>query len=60
MTDQRPYMTPAEVADLFRVDVHTVQRWAKTGKLPHILTPSGHRRFPRADIEARLQVRGQR
>jgi excisionase family DNA binding protein len=41
-------LTPSEVAALFRVDVKTVTRWAKTGKLSSIRTVGGHRRY-RAD-----------
>lgn len=45
-------LTPAEVAQEFRVDPKTVTRWAKAGKLPFILTLGGHRRYPRAEVEA--------
>lgn len=41
----RLYM-PYEVAEAFRVDVKTVTRWAKAGKLPYIRTLGGHRRYP--------------
>lgn len=47
----REYLRVAEVADLFHVSTKTVVRWATEGKLPHVLTLGGHRRFPRADIE---------
>lgn len=46
-----PYY-PGEVADLFRVDVKTIARWARAGKLPYFRTLGGHRRFPRAAINA--------
>lgn len=45
-------MTPAEVAQMFRVDVKTVTRWAQAGQLSSIRTPGGHRRFPRNEVEA--------
>lgn len=48
-------LTPSEVAALFRVDVKTVARWAKARKLPHIMTPGGHRRYPADQIEALLE-----
>lgn len=48
---KRDYLRVAEVADLFHVSTKTVVRWATEGKLPHVLTLGGHRRFPRADIE---------
>jgi excisionase family DNA binding protein len=38
-------LTPAEVASLFRVDLKTVGRWAKAGRLDSVRTPGGHRRF---------------
>ncbi len=49
----RPY-TGTEVAALFNVHVSTVVRWADDGKIPHFRTPSGHRRYPRADVDALL------
>jgi excisionase family DNA binding protein len=30
----RQFLTSAEVADLYRVDVRTVRAWAQDGKLP--------------------------
>lgn len=47
-------LTPAEVAQLFRVDAKTVSRWAKDGKLPSIRTLGGHRRYYRTVIEGFL------
>lgn len=44
-------LTPAEVASIFRVDVKTVSRWAKEGRLTSIRTPGGHYRF--AEVEVR-------
>lgn len=49
-----PLMTPGEVAALFRVHVSTVARWATEGRLGAIVTPGGHRRYRRADVEALL------
>ncbi|MDP9389377.1 MAG: helix-turn-helix domain-containing protein [Actinomycetota bacterium] len=45
------FLRVAEVAEMFHVSTKTVVRWASEGKLPHVLTLGGHRRFPRADIE---------
>lgn len=47
MTDQKNdrLLSPAEVAERFRVDPKTVTRWAKAGKLPVVRTPGGHRRY---------------
>ncbi len=50
--DESTLMTPSEVADLFRVDPKTVTRWAQAGKIPHVRTLGGHRRYPRKQIEA--------
>lgn len=49
--DKRDYLRVAEVAELFHVSTKTVVRWSTEGKLPHVLTLGGHRRFARADIE---------
>jgi excisionase family DNA binding protein len=56
MADEKhPVMTTAEVAVAFGVDVRTVARWARSGKLRCILLPSGHRRYRREDIEQMLE-----
>lgn len=49
-----PLMTPAEVADLFRVHPKTVGRWADEGRIRIAKTPGGHRRFYASDIRAML------
>jgi len=46
------YMTPSEVAALFRVDPKTVSRWATSGKLPSYRTLGGHRRYKGDDVRA--------
>lgn len=45
-----PTLTPAQVADLFHVDVKTVTRWAQAGRLTSFRTLGGHRRFRRAEV----------
>lgn len=45
------YIRTAEAAKLLRVSPKTVSRWAKQGKLPHVVTLGGHRRFPAEAIE---------
>lgn len=50
----RDYLTVSEVATLFHVSTKTVVRWANDGRLPYMSTLGGHRRFPRAQIEALL------
>lgn len=54
MPDGGDLMTPAEVAQAFRVDPKTVTRWAKAGKLTSVRTPGGHRRFSAAEVRALL------
>lgn len=56
--DREELLTPAEVADLFKVDPKTVGRWATDGKVSSIKTPGGHRRFRKAEILALLQSHG--
>jgi excisionase family DNA binding protein len=53
-SDAEPLLTPAEVANRFRVDPKTVTRWAKAGKLTSIRTLGGHRRFKEAEVLALL------
>ena len=45
------YIRTAEAARILRVSPKTVSRWAKEGKIPHVLTLGGHRRFPSSAIE---------
>ena len=47
-------LTPAEVAEMFRVDPKTVTRWASAGRLASIRTPGGHRRFRESEVRALL------
>jgi excisionase family DNA binding protein len=44
-------LEPWQVAELFHVNVKTITRWASEGKLPHIRTLGGHRRYRRDEIE---------
>jgi excisionase family DNA binding protein len=45
-------MTTAEVADWLRVKRRTVTGWARTGRLPSLVTPGGHRRIRESDVRA--------
>ena len=47
----KDYIRTAEAAKMLRVSPKTVSRWAKQGKLPHVVTLGGHRRFPVDAIE---------
>lgn len=44
------FLTPAEVAALYRVDPKTVTRWEKAGKVPAMRTMGGHRRYRVGDL----------
>ncbi|MDQ3963218.1 MAG: helix-turn-helix domain-containing protein [Actinomycetota bacterium] len=44
------YIRTAEAARILRVSPKTISRWAKQGKLPHVVTLGGHRRFPATAI----------
>ena len=47
---QDEFLKTSEVAKILRVSPKTVSRWAKEGKLPHLVTLGGHRRFPEGAI----------
>jgi excisionase family DNA binding protein len=51
---EQSLMTPAEVAELFRVDPKTVTRWADAGKISAVRTLGGHRRYQRDQVLALL------
>jgi excisionase family DNA binding protein len=48
--DVEGLLTPAEVAQLFRVDPKTVTRWANAGKLTSMRTLGGHRRYRESEV----------
>jgi len=53
------YIRTAEAAKMLRVSPKTISRWAKQGKLPHVVTLGGHRRFPASAIQelaTRLEI----
>jgi excisionase family DNA binding protein len=52
--EAEPLLTAAEVAELFRVEVRTVTRWAIAGRITSIVTPGGHRRYRESEIRALL------
>ncbi len=53
---QSKLMRPGEVALVLQVSRRTVSDWARTGKLPFILTPGGHRRFRARDVRRLVDV----
>jgi excisionase family DNA binding protein len=48
---RKAYLRAAEAAALLHVSPKTISRWAREGKLGHVVTLGGHRRFSREDIE---------
>lgn len=51
-------LTPAEVANLFRVHPKTVSRWVSSGKLSAVRTLGGHRRYRASEVYALLDESG--
>ncbi|MFV9503510.1 MAG: helix-turn-helix domain-containing protein [Oscillochloridaceae bacterium umkhey_bin13] len=50
--DQTTHLSLAAASKLLGVHATTLRRWADAGSIPVYLTPGGHRRFARSDIEA--------
>lgn len=48
---KKPYLTPHEVAQWMMVSPVTVRGWAQKGLLLAEVTPGGHRRFRRDEVE---------
>ena len=44
-SNNKPYLTPTEVARMLRVATVTVRMWAQKGMLKAEVTPGGHRRY---------------
>jgi len=49
---RRDHLTPGQAARMLGVSPRTVSRWADEGRLTHLVTLGGHRRFLREEIEA--------
>ncbi|MFM1964662.1 MAG: hypothetical protein RL134_387 [Actinomycetota bacterium] len=56
--EQERLLTPAEVAQLFRVHPKTVSRWVQAGKLSAVRTLGGHRRYRASEVYALLDESG--
>jgi len=53
--ENKVYLTPNEVANLLMVSPVTVRSWAQKGLLIAKVTPGGHRRFLKSDVERFIQ-----
>jgi excisionase family DNA binding protein len=49
-SEAEEYLAPGDVARLLFVSPRTVSRWADQGRIPHVVTLGGHRRFRRSDV----------
>jgi excisionase family DNA binding protein len=47
---EHQFLKTAEVARLLHVSPKTIARWSLEKRLPHTITPGGHRRFPASAI----------
>ena len=56
--ERKGYLTTKDVARLLRVTDGTVRYWSQRGALRAEVTPGGHRRFLRTDLEAFARARG--
>jgi excisionase family DNA binding protein len=52
MEERREWVTLGKAAALLDVHPGTLSRWAVNGKVPHVRTIGGQRRFPVDAIEA--------
>lgn len=51
-------LKPCEAAMLFGVRPATLSRWARAGRLAWTLTPGGHRRYQRSEIQKMIEASG--
>lgn len=52
---EKRFLSRKDVSQIFEVSPHTVTRWAKAGKLPCVLSPTGRRRYLRIDVMRLLE-----
>ena len=57
--DNRLYLKPKDVADIYGVTLATVRRWIEQGALAAIKTPGGHNRIVAKKFYALLHKPGQ-
>ena len=48
---RRKYLSSNQAAERLAVSPKTISRWAKQGRLPHLRTLGGHRRYDPERIE---------
>lgn len=58
MVDRGKFCTVPEAAEKFGVDRRTMSRWISAGKIKALVTPGGHHRILRSEIDALLQQNG--
>jgi excisionase family DNA binding protein len=56
MSDTHQFLTVAELADLFRVDVRTVRAWSHQGKLPRPVRVGRKLLFSAKALEKRYPI----
>ena len=54
----RKLVSAAEVASTFNVHPKTVARWAQAGKISHVRTLGGHRRYDANEIDKIINPNG--
>lgn len=54
MENNASFFTIPQAAKLFGVDRRTLYRWAKSGKINSMVTPGGHHRIARKEVERLL------
>ena len=50
--ERRGFLRSGEVGRILGVSAKTIDRWADAGKIGHVVTLGGHRRFRAADVAA--------
>lgn len=50
--DAAEYLTVGEAAALCDVHPDTIRRWESRGRISAMRTPTGHRRYLRADVQS--------
>ena len=53
--ESEDYLRAGEAAEILHVSPKTMSRWAKEGRVPHIITLGGHRRFRASEIRTFLE-----